>query len=284
MLKLHGEKGSQIVRGDKREEVGKRQVWRLLETECDDPVLNLGIEEAIVEKVSTGEAPNTVRFWRNTGTVAVIGRFQIPELEVNKEACRKYSLTVVRRFTGGGTVYNDGGNLNYSIAVRRDNPIIPGIIAQITPTLCRGVVEGLRTLGLNAEFEQEGAYIHINGKKISGTAGIVKRTLVFVHGTLLISSDLSRLREVLDVPPYTSLSQQRRFVKSNRREVTSIEAELGRSVTFEEVKDAIKVGFAKNLGIELRTGRMLGSELLLSKEIAERKHSEIMISPSQREQ
>lgn len=81
---------------------------------------------------------------------------------------------------------------------------------------------------------------------------------MFVHGTLLISSDLSRLREVLDVPPYTSLSQQRRFVKSNRREVTSIEAELGRSVTFEEVKDAIKVGFAKNLGIELRTGRMLG--------------------------
>jgi lipoate-protein ligase A len=255
---------------------GKR-AWRLLDTEYDDPVVNLGIEEAIMEKVGAGESPNTLRFWRNLKTVVVVGKFQIPDLEVNKEACRKYSATVVRRFTGGGTVYHDEGNLNYSVAVRRDDPIVSGMIAEITPKLCKGVVEGLRMLGLNAELEHEGVYIHINGKKVSGTAGIVKRTVAFIHGTLLVDSDTAKLKEILDVPPYLSTSELRRFVRSVRREVTSIRAELGREVTMHEVKNAIKKGFAKALGVELKPGNLLESELLLSQKIASSRYDDIMI-------
>jgi len=253
------------------------QVWRLLDVEFDDAVSNLSVEEAIMEKVSGGEAPDTIRFWRIPSITVVVGRFQIPEFEVNREACRKYGVTVVRRFTGGGAVYHDSGNLNYTIAVRRSNPILPTMIAEIPPTLCKGVVEGSKVLGLNADFEPKGVYIHINGKKISGTATIVRRTAAFMHGTLLVNSDLKKLREILDVPPYPSEGQLRRFVKSVRKEVTSLQAELGRKVTVEEVKEALKKGFAKALNVKLERGELLQCELELAKKIATEKHDETII-------
>jgi lipoate-protein ligase A len=277
MEKLLSNKDEQSGTADKLSGFIRKQTWRLLDIEHDDPVINFAIEEAILEKVGASEAPNTIRFWRNLNTVVVVGKFQIPEFEINKEACTKYSATIMRRFTGGGTVYNDCGNLNYSIAVRRDDPIIPAVIAQITPKLCEGVVEGLRLLGLNAEFEPEGVYIHINGRKVSGTAGIVKRNVAFMHGTLLVNSNLAKLKEILEVPPYPSTPQLRRFVKSTRRMVTSIETELGREVTLDEVKDAIKQGFTKTLGIELQPGKLLDSELFLSKNVAARKRGEMVI-------
>ena len=277
MAKLGGGREKQSGTVNKPNNAHGKQAWRLLDIELDDPILNLAVEEAILEKVGAGESPNTFRFWRNLRPVAVVGKFQIPELEVNKEACKRYSAAVVRRFTGGGTVYNDIGNLNYSIAIRRDNPLVSGMIAEMAPRLCYGVVEGLRMLGLNAEFEHEGVYIHINGKKISGTAGIVKRTVVFIHGTLLVYSDTKKLKEILDVPPYPSTSEPKRFVRSVRRDVTSIRAELGREVTMNDVKEAIRNGYAKALGIELKLGRLLESELLLSRDIASSRYDEIMI-------
>jgi lipoate-protein ligase A len=277
MAKLDGGRENQDSSESCLRKGNGRQTWRLLDIEHDDPVLNLGIEEAILEKVGAGEVPNTIRLWRNTKPVVLVGKFQIPELEVNKQACRKYSATVVRRFTGGGTVYTDKGNLNYSIAVRRDDPIMPAMIAEITPKLCTGVVEGLRILGLSAEFEPEGVYIRINGKKVSGTAGIVKRTVAFTHGTLLISSDIAKLDEILHVPPYPSTSKLRRFVRSVHREVTSLAVELRREITMDEVKSAIKRGFSRAFEVELKPGKLLESELLLSRQIASSRRDQMTI-------
>jgi lipoate-protein ligase A len=253
-------------------------VWRLLDDEYDDPLFNLAIEEAIMEKVSQRQVPNTLRLWINRRPTAVIGKFQRPELEVNKEACKKHGVAVVRRFTGGGTVYHDKGNLNYAISVRRDNPIIPPTLDRIRPTLCAGVVEALKILGLNAKFEPRGAYVHIKGKKVSGTAAAVTRTTVFLHGTLLINSNLTRLREVLDVPSYHGAARLKRLVKSIRKEVTSIQEQLGREVSVQDVKEALTEGFTKALGIKLQLGELLASEVELAKEIATGRRNEISIS------
>jgi lipoate-protein ligase A len=263
----------------RRSEPHGKQVWRLLDVEYADSCFNFSIEEAIMEKVAEGESPNTIRFWRNPNTTVVIGKYQIPELEVNREAIKKYSAMVVRRFTGGGTVYNDSGNLNYSISVKRKNPLIPSVVADIAPTLCKGVAEGLRILGLNAELKSEGGlYIHVDGKKVSGTAGKVQRSVVFVHGTLLVNSDLTKLREILDVPPYPQNAKLKRFVKSVRREVTSIEAELDKRIKLDDVKEALRKGFSKALDIELRQGELSQSELKLAEEIYAKKRDLMMIN------
>jgi lipoate-protein ligase A len=243
-------------------------VWRLLDVEYADSCFNFSIEESIMEKVAVGESPNTIRFWRNPNITVVIGKYQIPELEVNRKAIKKYSAVVVRRFTGGGTVYNDSGNLNYSISVKREDPLIPSVVADIAPTLCKGVVEGLKILGLDAELKsEEGLYIQVDGKKVSGTAGKMRQDVVFVHGTLLVNSDLGKLTEILNVPPYPQNAQLKRFVRSARRAVTSIETKLNRRVKLNDVKEALRKGFSKTLGIQLRQGELSESELKLAKEI-----------------
>ncbi|WXG47493.1 MAG: biotin/lipoate A/B protein ligase family protein [Candidatus Atabeyarchaeum deiterrae] len=253
------------------------QTWRLLELDMDDPLHNLAVEEAVLENVSTGEASDTIRFWKNTKPTIVIGKFQMPELEVNREICEKQGISVVRRFTGGGAVYHDRGNLNYALSARRGGPIVPSAISEIIPTLCGGVVEGLRTLGLDVSFVSAGAYCQVNGKKISGTAAVVRKKVAFVHGTVIVSSDLVKMREALDVPPYPTDSKLKQFVKSIRREVTSIELELGRKVPLVEVKEALKKGFIKSLGISLKKGALLQSEQRLANRIAREKRSEIII-------
>ncbi|MEM3571714.1 MAG: hypothetical protein QW589_07300 [Candidatus Bathyarchaeia archaeon] len=91
---------------------------RLLEIEYSDPYMNLALEEAIFRKLFNGESQATLRFWRNFSAV-VIGRFQCISLEVNEEACKRYGIQIVRRITGGGAVYHDEGNLNYSIFLHK---------------------------------------------------------------------------------------------------------------------------------------------------------------------
>jgi lipoate-protein ligase A len=231
-----------------------------------------------MEKVSRGEAPNTIRFWTNPKPTVIVGRFQTPELEVNKEACKRHHPLVVRRFTGGGTVYHDKGNLNYAISVRRDDPIIPKTLDKIRPILCAGIIKALEMLGLDAKFESKGAYIHVNGKKISGTAALATRNVVFLHGTILVDSDLPRLREVLDVPPYPKDSRLKRFVKSARKEVTSVNEQLGRKTSVDDVKRALTEGFREALRIELQPGELSNSELELTKQIAAKKKNEIIVS------
>src|SRR5256885_2711764 len=101
------------------------ETWRLVDLEYrDDPFMNMSVEEAIPRAVGEGKAPNTVRFWHNSNTI-VLGCFQSALLEVNFDACKETGTTVVRRFTGGGAVYHDAGNLNYAISLRKGHPLVP---------------------------------------------------------------------------------------------------------------------------------------------------------------
>ncbi len=130
------------------------ETWRLLDTEYrDDPFMNMSVEEAIPRAVGDGTAPNTVRFWHNSNTI-VLGCFQSADLEVNYDACRETGTQVVRRFTGGGAVYHDAGNLNYAISLKKGHPLVPDNDLQlIFQRLSEGTVEGLRSLGVRAEFQ-----------------------------------------------------------------------------------------------------------------------------------
>src|SRR5881628_1017661 len=108
-----------------RERYRVLETWRLVDLEYrDNPFMNLAVEEAIPRMVGEGKAPSTVRFWHNSNTI-VLGCFQSAELEVNFEECKETGTKVVRRFTGGGAVYHDGGNLNYAISLRRGHRIVP---------------------------------------------------------------------------------------------------------------------------------------------------------------
>src|SRR6266516_1464737 len=244
--------------------------WRLIDLEYrDDPFMNMSVEEAIPRAVGEGRAPNTVRFWHNSNTI-VLGCFQSAELEVNFEACNQTGTQVVRRFTGGGAVYHDAGNLNYAVSLKKDHPLVPDSeLQQVFRRLSEGAVEGLRSLGVDAEFQPIND-IQVAGKKVSGAAGSVRWGTVFHHGCILVASDLAILGRVLNVP--TDMLADGHVVCVQKR-VTTVRDELQKAVTTRDVKDAIVQGVEHSYNVRLVEGQLSKSELSLAKELYDTKYN-----------
>src|SRR3990172_9373973 len=94
--------------------------WRMLCNSYPSPSQNLALEEALLECCELGNFTPTCRIWFNSPSV-VMGRFQDVSLEVNTQLCSRKGVQIVRRFTGGGTVYHDEGNLNLTILSKRNH-------------------------------------------------------------------------------------------------------------------------------------------------------------------
>jgi lipoate---protein ligase len=246
------------------------ETWRLVDVEYrDDPFMNMSVEEAIPRAVGGGEVPNTVRFWHNSNTI-VLGCFQSALLEVNFEACKETRTSVVRRFTGGGAVYHDEGNLNYAISLKKGHPLVPNADLQLVfKKLSEGAVEGLQSLGVNAEFQPIND-IQVEGKKVSGAAGSIRWGTVFHHGCILVASDLAILGRVLNVPQ-AKLAD--RHVASVQKRVTTIRDELGKDVTTKDVRDGIVRGIEHSYNVRLEEGPLTKSELSTAKELYDTKYS-----------
>ena len=246
------------------------ETWRLVDVEYrDDPFMNMSVEEAIPRAVGESKAPNTVRFWHNSNTI-VLGCFQSATLEVNFGACKETGTTVVRRFTGGGAVYHDAGNLNYAISLKKGHPLVPDADLQLVfKKLSEGAVEGLRCLGVKAEFQPIND-IQVEGKKVSGAAGSIRWGTVFHHGCILVASDLAILGRVLNVPQ-VKLSD--RHVESVQKRVTTVRDELGKNVTTRDVRDRIVRGIENSYNVRLEEGALTKSELSTAKDLYDTKYS-----------
>jgi lipoate---protein ligase len=248
------------------------ETWRLVDTEYrDNPFMNLAVEEAIPRLVGEGKSPSSVRFWHNSNTI-VIGCFQSAKLEVNMEACKETGTEIVRRFTGGGAVYHDSGNLNYAISLRKGHQLVPDQNLQsVFQKLSEGTVAGLRELGIKAEFQPVND-IQVEGKKVSGAAGSIKWNSVFHHGCILVNSDLSILGKVLNVP---RVKLEDRHVASVEKRVTTVRDELGRDVSTREVRDAIVDGIENCYGVKVESGVLLEEEFALAEELYQTKYSRL---------
>ncbi len=227
------------------------ETWRVVDVEYpDDPFMNMAVEEAIPRAVGEGAAPPTVRFWHNSNTI-VLGCFQ------------------VRRFTGGGAVYHDAGNLNYAISLRKGHPLVPGSdLQEVFRKLSEGSVQGLRKLGVNAEFQPIND-ISVEGKKVSGAAGSVKWGSVFHHGCILVASDLAILGKVLNV---SKAKLADKHVASVQKRVTTIRDELHRNIGTREVRDSIVQGIQDSYNVHLEKGNLTGREMSLAKELYQAKY------------
>ena len=221
-------------------------LWRLLDLEYEDPCANLAAEEAVLTAVGRG-ARNTLRFWRNPNTV-VLGRFQTLEDEVDVEACRRHGTTVVRRFTGGGAVYHDRGNLNFAVSLHRSGRMVCAKALDTFGLFKTWIVDGLNRLNVaNAVSTRRG--VEVEGSKISGYAGAVQRGCVFCHGTLLVHSDLTTLRAVLRRGVTAPSGSP--CVRSVRSEVVTLQDVLRRAITIPEVKAVLTVSFNEMFDVEL---------------------------------
>ncbi|MFQ5712123.1 MAG: biotin/lipoate A/B protein ligase family protein [Candidatus Geothermarchaeales archaeon] len=251
------------------------ETWRLLDLESSDPHWNVAVEEALLQAVEGGITPSTFRLWRNPNSV-VIGRFQSVGLEVDVKACTEFDTAIVRRITGGGTVYHDWGNLNWTIVAGRGQPMVSGDFLKVFGGFGGAVVEGLKTMGVKAKFNPPNG-IQFNGKKISGMAAYVKRGAVLCHGTLLVNTDLNVLSRVLRAleKPSNPILTREALVRSRPSEVTSLQRELGQRVSLQVVKEAMIRGVEKVCKVKLRGGGLTAEECEFIESLYEEKYGRV---------
>lgn len=236
--------------------------WRLLPMRVDDAFMSMAIDEALLKLNAEGKALNTVRFWRWSPSAVSLGCFQSVEREVDLGVAKKYGVDVVRRITGGGAVFHDhDGELTYSVVCRQGD--VPDEIIESYKLICGSLVRGFERLGLQAEFKPVNDVL-ANGKKISGSAQTRQWGSVLQHGTILISPNVRQMFELLRVSP-EKISDK--FIASVYERVTTVERELGRKPTFDEVRAAMVDGFADALGAEFVEDNLMQEELGLAEQI-----------------
>ena len=211
----------------------------------ENAYLNLAIEEAVTRARGRNLVPDTLRIWRNRNAV-IVGLFQITEDEVDIEECVKLSVQVVRRFTGGGTVYHDLGNINYAIALHRSDKRPPPSILESYRYFGQAVVYALKKLGVEDAGLGKVNDIVIGRRKVGGTAQTRMFNAIFYHGTLLTNTDIEKMAKLLKISK-AKLSDK--GVSSLRERVVNVREILGHSPDFNEVVQALIEGFSKVLGV-----------------------------------
>jgi lipoate-protein ligase A len=183
-----------------------------------DPHLNLAIEEHLLRYTALEQ--DLLLLYINEPSL-IIGRNQNILEEVNRVFVETYHIPVVRRLSGGGTVYHDLGNLNYSFIARSGKEDAVNFKKFTAP-----VIQALRQMGLPAELGSRNEFL-VAGKKISGNAIYSTPQGIVCHGTLLFNTDLDRLNESINVKPEKIVSKG---VKSVRSQVVNISEHLTQSM------------------------------------------------------
>ncbi len=190
-----------------------------------DPYFNLAAEEYAMDRFDR----DVFMLWRNAPAI-IVGRHQNTLAEINPDYVRERNLPVVRRLSGGGAVFHDLGNLNFTF-------IAGGADAHRTEVdfrrFTQPIIEALQQLGVDARFEGRND-LTIDGRKFSGNAEYVHRGRILHHGTLLFSARMADVAAALRPDPAKFADKA---VKSVRSRVTNISEHLPRPMTVTAFRD-----------------------------------------------
>ncbi|MEO9146859.1 MAG: lipoate--protein ligase [Ginsengibacter sp.] len=190
-----------------------------------DPYFNIATDEYIFKHIQE----DCFMLWQNDNAI-IVGKHQNTLAEINIDYVKEHNIKVVRRLSGGGAVYHDMGNLNYSFTKTGENSEMVDFKKYTLPML-----DVLHDLGVDAKFEGRND-LTIDGKKFSGNAEHVFKNKVLHHGTLLFTSEMKNVSGALKINP---LKYSDKAVKSVPKRVTNISEHLKTPITIEEFADKI---------------------------------------------
>lgn len=182
---------------------------RYLRNNHTDPYFNMAFDEYCLEQLTIDEP--VFFLWQNRPSV-IMGANQEVHTEVNLDYLKENNISLVRRVTGGGAVYHDFGNLNYTIVGRSED------LERDYPEYTRYMLEALQKLGVPATLSGRNDIL-VEGRKVSGFAKRVCKNRLMIHGTLMFNVDIDKLTQVL-CPPATKL--QSKGIASVRSRVANL--------------------------------------------------------------
>jgi lipoate-protein ligase A len=191
----------------------------------NDPRINLAIEEYALKTMNV-EKDSFLLFYINQPSI-IIGRNQNTIEEINTDYVEENDIIVVRRLSGGGAVYHDLGNLNFSFLTKDD-----GESFQNFKKFTQPVVDAMKKLGINSELSGRNDIL-AEGRKISGNAMFSTKGRMFSHGTLMYNSNIDHVVSALKVKKEKIESKG---IKSVRSRVANIADFMENPITIEEFR------------------------------------------------
>lgn len=199
-----------------------------LESPSRDPYFNLALEEYVFERMD--KSKSYFMLWQNDNTI-VVGKYQNTAEEIDQAYVDAHGIRVARRLSGGGAVYHDKGNLNFTFIV--DQADAPGLNFKI---FVEPVIRALARFGVHAAFTGRND-LTIDGMKFSGNAQYARRGRLLHHGCIMLDSNLTSVADALRVKEAKFDSKA---VKSVRSRVTTINAHAPAPISMEDFKGALK--------------------------------------------
>lgn len=192
-----------------------------------DPQINLAIEEYVLRHLDPEST--YLLFYVNAPSI-IVGKNQNSVEEINTEYVDENDIKVVRRLSGGGAVYHDLGNLNFSFITKDDGDSFHNFAKFTEP-----VVKALNSIGVPAKLIGRNDLL-VDGRKFSGNAQFSTRGRMFSHGTLMLNSDIENVVSALNVSDEKIKSKG---IKSIRSRVANIQEFLDENLSMDDFKELI---------------------------------------------
>lgn len=216
----------------------KKQVV-YIEHHSTDPAFNLAMEQYVFDSMSREK--EYFWLWQNDNTI-VVGKHQNTVQEINQSYVKEHGIRVVRRLSGGGAVYHDLGNVNFTFIADAGNLEQLNLQKFTVP-----VVNTLKKIGIEAQANGRND-ISIDGKKFSGNSQYIKQGRIMHHGTLMFDSDLSIVQQALHV---SAAKYESKGFKSVRSRVTNIRPYAAPGMTLENFIDILKNHMIEGQQVEI---------------------------------
>jgi len=212
------------------------------------PFYVTALDEAIADARKNNVVPDTLHFYRREPPGISVGYFQTVK-DIDLELCRKHNVVVVRRTSGGGTIYTDKHQLIYALIMKTSMDT-----EKIFQMVCISIVEALQALGVSAEYKKPND-VTVNGKKISGSAIIRNGDVALVHGTIMIDCNLKLACKLIKIS----------------KPVTTLHAY--KAVSVPEMKNMLREIFGKTFNMQIVSGSLTVYEKILAEKLVKEKYS-----------
>ena len=201
---------------------------RYIQGSCYESDFNLAMEQYVFDALPRSDS--WFMLWQNAPSV-IIGKYQNAYAEVNREYLAEHNIPLIRRLSGGGAVYHDLGNINYTF-------IVDGTLSESEnlAIFCRPLVSVLEQFGIHAQISGRND-VTIDGMKISGTARYFKQGRIMHHGTILFRSDLSVMPEILRV---SKAKLETKGIRSVKSRVTNIADHMKEQISVQQFLEAFR--------------------------------------------
>ena len=244
--------------------------WRLISDDQVSDAFGLAADESLAQRVGLGESQATLRLYTYRSHCALVGRFQNVENELHVEYCHENHIPINRRPTGGGAILMGENQLGVALTIPGRAADTYNRARELMSTFSLGLVLGLNSLGVQAEFRRKND-IEVDGRKLVGL-GIYKAPsggLLF-HASVLVGLDVSLMLRVLNTP-FEKITDKEIDAVSNR--TTTVRREIGRGISIEEIRAVMADGYANAFDVQLSQGEFTEHEIVAAKVLEEEKYS-----------